>query len=231
MSYAVCVPYYSLPEFPSYCKIVRKRHLVLRDILLCNPSNFHVQAGIQYDPHFETLEYINCQPTVREGIARRIGKYKDIRILFRTRFLRLNGDSQSLVTGYYVIDSDCDEMCRDAPVIKASKAKFLSVVDCVNITSLLEKTMAYRSCFSTENHKWRLYLQRWIEHIDDRRDVTSDYVKEIQRLKRIYKENEFQSPGIFYEACQDCDDSNHDCPLIRRRMRYGPLPRFPGHFD
>jgi len=231
LQYIVCVPYYSLPEFPSFCRVVSNRHVLLRDILLCNPSNFHVRAGVQYDPHLETLEYINCEPHVRNCIVSRSGVYKDIRIVFRTRFLRLDGTSDQLVTGYYIVGPDSNRICREAPVVRASTSKFLSETDCINITSLLQKTRAYRSCFTSENNKWRPYLKRWIKHIDNRRDATADYVAEIQRLKKIYGENEFRGATIPYAPCEDCSDTAHLCPLIRRRIRCAPLPRFLGHFE
>jgi len=226
----VCVPYYSLPEFPSYCNVVSNHRVVLRDVLLCNPSNFHVLGGVQYDPHLETLEYINCQPRVRNSIAKEITLHEDVRILFRTRFFRLDGSSDEFVTGYYVVDhAESDKICRDAPVIRASKARFVSAEDCIKITRVMERTGAYRSCFSTENPKWKKYLLRWTKEIEGREDLTPEYTQEIQKLKTIYRDNEH--PGsVFYKFCQGCQNEEHICFLTRRR-KHGSLPRFPGHWE
>jgi hypothetical protein len=228
--YAVCVPYYSTPEFPSDCRIMKQRGIAARDVLLCNRSNFHVRDGVQYDPHIETFEYINCQPIVRRSILRRVQDYDDVRILFRTRLFRIDGSSRVIVTGYYVVDPASNEICREAPVIKASGARFVVGLDAVDVTRLLSKTKAYRSCFTTLNPEWRPHLLRWIRRIDDRRDSTKDYVGEIQRLKKIYKENEF-SNGLLYDACGDCSDKNHLCPLVLRRRSYGSPREVPHHYN
>ena len=229
-SYLVCVPYYSLPEFPSYCRVVSNHNVVVRDILLCNPLNFHVRGGVQFDPHLETLEYINCEPSVRRSIAYKLGQNDSIRILYRTRFLRLNGSSDYLVAGYYEVGGISNEECRDAPVIKASRAKFLSLPNCVNITRLLNKTNAYRSCFSTENERWKSYLRRWGAYIDSQRNMMRDYVREVKRLKELYGRNEFQDGRVAYGDCQDCQATREICPLLRRRTKFRSLPRFPRHF-
>jgi hypothetical protein len=223
------VPYYSIPEFPPDCRIVKHQGIVARDVLLCNPSNFHVRDGVQYDPHLETLEYINCQPIVRRSILRSVQDYDDVRILFRTRLFRIDGSSKVIVTGYYVVDHASSEICREAPVIKASDARFVVGLDAVDVTRLLSKTKAYRSCFTTRNPEWRSHLLRWIRRIDDRRNATKDYVGEIQRLKKIYKEHEF-SNGLLYDACGDCSDKNHLCPLVHRRRSYGSPREVPHHY-
>lgn len=232
MNYAVCVPYYSLPEFPLDCKVIKNHNVIIRDILLCNPYNdIHILGGVQIDPHIETLEYINCQPIVREGIAKRAEKYDDIKILFRTRFVRLGKVSDYLVMGYYVVNPKFHEICRDAPVIKASSARFVSLSDCINITSLMKETRAFRSCFTTENEGWKDYLEEWIKHINNRRDVTLDYINEITRLKEIYSKYEFQGTGILYEICQNCSHDADSCFLVWRRQRFGTLQQFPGHYE
>jgi hypothetical protein len=192
--------------------------------------NFHIRGGAQFDPHLETLEYINCEPRVRRSIANRLNQYDDIRILFRTRFLKLDGKSNYIVTGCYVVGGISSDECRDAPVIKASRAKFLSIVDCVNITRLLQNKKAYRSCFSTENRHWEPHLRRWTAHVDGQRDMMSDYVRQIKRLKKIYGENEFQNSCALYDNCRNCRASGDICRLIKRRMRYGSLPRLHSHF-
>jgi hypothetical protein len=230
--YAVCVPYYSIPEFPPECKIVKREGLLTRDVLLCNPVNsFHIQGGVQFDPHIETMEYINCQPKVRLSIADKMENYDDVKILFRTRRLRIDGRSDVLVTGYYLVGSASEtEMCRDAPVIKALRARFVTANDAIDITALLDRTRAYRSCFTTENPEWGDRLRRWIQQIDKRRDATKKYVKEIRRLKRVYGKNEFRI-GPVYGACGDCPHGNSRCCLFRRRDRYGSPPDFPRHYQ
>jgi hypothetical protein len=227
--YAVCVPYYSIPEFPSHCRIIRRHGILTRDVLLCNPSNFHPLGGVQYDPHLETLEYINCQPSVRRSICRKIQQYDDLRILFRTRMHRLDGSSRVLVTGYYVVGSESDKICRDAPVVNASTARFVSAADAVDVTSLMDREKAYRSCFTTENSKWKFSLLKWIRQIDKQRDATTNYTSEIQRLKRTYRNNEFVL-GNQYRACRSCSDEGR-CFLVRRRKRLGCLQELPAHFQ
>jgi ribosomal protein L36 len=222
------VPYYSIPEFPSDCRIVKRHGIVARDVLLCNPTNFHVQGGVQYDPHVETMEYINCQPRVRRSISEKMKNYDDVRILFRTRRLRLDGGSDELVTGYYVVGSASEVMCRDAPVIMASGIRFVTDADAIDITSLMDREKAHRSSFTTGNSKWKPYLLRWIRQLDKGRDATEDYKKEIQRLKMIYKNNEFRL-GDRYGACRNCSEEDQ-CFLVRRRKRYGCLEKCPPHF-
>jgi hypothetical protein len=227
--YAVCVPYYSIPEFPSDCRIVKRHGVVARDVLLCNPTNFHVWGGVQYDPHVETMEYMNCQPKVRRSIPKKMENYDDVRILFRTRRLRLDGGSDELVTGYYIVGSVSEAMCRDAPVIRASSIRFVAAADAIDITSLMSREKAYRSSFTTENSGWKPYLLKWIRHLDKQRDATKAYKKEIQSLKMIYKNNEFRL-GDRYGACRNCSDGDQ-CFLVRRRRRCGCLQEFPPHFQ
>jgi len=230
LTYFVCVPYYSIPEFPSGCTIVKHHEIVARDVLLCNPTNFHVRGGIQYDPHVESMEYINCQPKARRSIAEKIETYGDVRILFRTRRLKLDGGFRHLVTGYYVVGSASEATCRDAPVIKASRIRFVAAPDAIDITGLLDRTGAYRSCFTTQNPRWEPRLVRWIRHIDAQRDATKKYVEETMRLKKIYGENEFRT-GALYATCGDCSCGDGRCYLFRRRGRFGSLANLPLHYQ
>ena len=230
LKFAVCVPYYSLPEFPLDCKIVTDHAVVIRDILLCNPYNLaHILGGIQIDPHIETLEYMNCQPIVRHGIEKRAEKYDDIRIIFRTRYIGLGYTSKYLVVGYYKVRPEFNQICRGAPIIKASSATFLSIQDSIDITSIMEERKAFRSCFSTENKRWKDHIEKWIADIDQRTNVTQDYAKEIIRLKETYSTYEFKGNDNSYDNCKNCTKEN-SCFLVRRRQRFGMLQRLPKEY-
>ena len=230
MAHIVCVPYYSLPEFPPQCTLVHAHDVAIRDILLCNPTNFHVRAGVQYDPHLETAEYMNCQPRVREQVANKIMNGEKAKILFRTRLIKLDGSSEELVTGLYDIEGAVPVVvCRDAPVLKGQKTRFVSIDASINISKVMEVTKAHRSCFTTQNSKWRNRLLRWAGDLENKKDETSKYIKEIERLKKIYRDNEYPG-GVFYAACGKCQDKNGNCPLVRRRRIHGSLSRFNGHW-
>lgn len=230
MRYVVCVQYYSLPEFPSECRIVHEHDLLPRDILLCNPYNFHKEGGVQFDPHLETMEYINCQPNVRNGIASRFGRYDEIVILFRTRFVGLKVQAV-YVAGYYKVLPQRDMFCRDAPVIKASVAKFVAIPECVDITPIMTATRAHRSCPTTENQGWKQLLDQWLYKLENASDHTSRYLNEISRLKKIYGEQEFEQKGSGYRECRKCGYGSQSCPLVRRRETFGSPPRFPAHYN
>ena len=228
--FVVCVPYYSLPEFPNECVIVRDHDLFLRDILLCNKRNFHFKGGVQYDPHIETSEYLNCQPLVRQSISIKAREYDDLYILFRTCFLKLDQNPQYFVTGYYKVKHEFNEICRDAPVIKASESRFISRDESINITSVMAETRAFRSCPTTENKNWEGPLSNWLNNLTRGRDLTSRCVKEINRLKTIFREQEFSESKQGYADCECCDYENDLCPLVWRRHHRGIPPMFPPHF-
>lgn len=228
--YIVCVPYYSLPEFPSGCAIVKDHDILLRDILLCNRRNFHFKGGAQYDPHIEALDYMNCQPRVRQAIVDKAGKYDDIYILFRTCFLKLRGRSEYRVAGYYRVKPVFTESCRDAPVVKASVARFVSIKESVDITCVMNATRAFRSCPTTENKEWRDRLNGWLSTLENAQDLTNRYTEEIERLKVVFGEQEFAGLSQGYPDCKGCRHEGNLCPLVWRRRHRGVPPRFPPHF-
>ena len=228
--FIVCVPYYSLPEFPLDCAIVRDHDILPRDILLCNRGNFHFKGGVQYDPHIEGLEYVNCQPLVRQAISCKTTDYADIYILFRTLFLRLGGSPKYRVTGYYKVDPVFTTSCRDAPVIRACVAKFVSTEESIDITGVMKATKAFRSCPTTENGEWRGPLTRWLSRLKSGQDLTCRYIEETERLKRIFGLQEFSAFGQGYPDCRGCEREDDSCPLVWRRRHRGIPPRFPLHF-
>jgi len=228
--FIVCVPYYSLPEFPPDCIVVRDHDVLIRDILLCNRRNFHIRGGVQFDPYIEHLEYMNCQPRVRRAISEKTAHYTDLYILFRTLFGRFDGSSTYLLTGYYKVKPDSSEECRDAPVIKASKAKFVSIEESIDITDLMNEKRSYRSCPTTENEGWKELLNTWLDILEGRQDLTDRYVREIQRLKLVYGQQEFIDTSRGYSDCEGCHHNNNSCPLVWRRCHRGIPPKFPQHF-
>jgi hypothetical protein len=228
--FIVCVPYYSLPEFPSDCLIVKDHDILPRDILLCNKRNFHFKGGVQYDPYIEALEYRNCQPRIRQAIADKARKYDVIYILFRTCFLMLGRSSRYFVTGYYKVLPVFTDSCRDAPVIKASVARFVSINESVDITCVMNTTRAFRSCPTTENKEWRARLNDWLHQLEKAKDLTRRYIEEIERLKIVFGEQEFSRSSQGYLDCKNCRNENDLCPLVWRRCHRGIPPRFPPHF-
>ena len=231
--FIVCVPFYSLPQFPKSCLVVTRQDIILRDILLCNKTNsIHIEGGMQYDPRIENLEYKYCQPRVRLALMNRKNEYDELYILFRTRYLRLNGSSRYYVVGYYnMLKEDFEYFERDAPVIYAKKARFVSLPDAVDMTKQMVVSRAFRACPTTENEKWEPLLREWLKQLQEKQDNTHLYIQEMERLKKIFKNNEFT--GKFYSICRNCvckDWGGLVCPLVWRKNAYAPLPDFPEHY-
>jgi hypothetical protein len=232
--FIVCVPFYSLPEFPKICRIIKNHNVILRDVLLCNKTNtIHIEAGIQFDPHIETQEYKYCEPRVRAMLMKRQNDYDELYILFRTRYLHLYGPSKYYVVGYYEMEKKFTELIDSSPVIHAKRIKFVSITDAIDVSKRIVRFKAFRACPTTMNKKWQSFLEWCLERLDEGQDLTKKYIEETIRLKSIYKANEFREQN-YYEDCNTCnykDMGGLICPLIWRRITYGPLVNNPEHYS
>ena len=230
-NFYACVTYYSLPSFPKSCIIIRNHNILPRDVLLCNRTNdHHIRGGMQYDPNIENAEYRVCEPPVRQGLRTRAGKYDDLYLMFRTRNIRVDGTSSYLVTGFYKIKKEFDKTQREAPIIYADAMQFVSISDCIDITERITESQAFRCCLTSENPKWMKDLVQWADQLEKATNQTEVYIREINRLKRIFRENEFRDTP--YPMCTPCKHSNastSSCPLVWRR-HHRTIPNHPANY-
>jgi hypothetical protein len=213
-NFYTCVVYFSLPSFPKSCSIVTNHDVVIRDLLLCNRINdHHIKGGMQYDPNVENAEYRVCEGRIRRGLQKRLAKYDNLYILFRTRFFELSGASRYLVTGYYHVGTFQETDYSDTPIVRASDMRFVSLSDCIDITGIVKKRSAFRCCFNSENEDWAPHLESWFCKLNRSPNRTDDYVNQINALKTVFFENEVQ--GNNYVDCPTCAN-NARCPLMWR---------------
>lgn len=230
--FIVCVNYYSRPEFPSQCGLIEHEEAVLRDILLCNPSNeYHIKPGMQYDPHIEYDEYRICSPKVRQGLSKRSDRYEDLYILFRTRYYRLDGTSAYYLTGLYRIKKDFSKEERNAPIILAEESHFVRLSDSIPIERRMRESGAYRAGFTSENENWEMYLRDWLDQLYSQPSFSSEYIEETNRLKEMFAEYEFTED--YYPTCRNCPHNaqNTHCPLIKRKRRYDIINNPPHYME
>lgn len=88
--------YYSLPEFPKECKIIKDNSIILRDLFLC-VNNYHYEY-----PRFEDFSYDDI---CRGRNIRKLLKSKDPDnyILLFTRYRFLNRKEKSYIIGYFKV--------------------------------------------------------------------------------------------------------------------------------
>jgi hypothetical protein len=185
---------------------------------------------MQYDPNIENAEYRVCEPSVRRGFMIRAEKYDDLYLIFRTRHIRLDGITHYLATGFYKVKKEFDETYRDGPVLHAERMHFASVSDSIDITRKITESRAFRCCFTSENPRWRQPLTRWTDRLEKATNRVKEYAKEIDRLKNIFRKNEFQKKP--YQTCTTCKYSVPgalDCPLIWRRY-HRSIPHHPANY-
>lgn len=226
----VCVVYYSLPSFPDNCTLIEQHDLIPRDVLLCNKSNDrHIRGGMQYDPNIENGEYRVCEPPVRTNLRRKAENYDSLYLLFRTRFFNQDGSSRYLVTGFYNVEKNFTNECREAPIIHARAMHFVSLADSIDITETMREERAYRCCFTSENIAWHDNLVNWVNQLKHSQNHTNRYIEEISRLKNIFYENEIQ--GGKYLTCSLCEYRNRPdiCSLTWRR-RHRAIPHQPANY-
>jgi hypothetical protein len=164
---------------------------------------------------------------------RRQKDYDELYILFRTRYLRLCGSSRYYIVGYYEVEKNFTELIDGSPVIHAKGMKFVSIRDAIDITKRIASFKAFRACPTTMNEKWRSFLEWCLAHLEEKQDLTKEYIEETIRLKNIYKANEFRELN-YYEDCNTCnykDMGGLICPLIWRRITYGSLVNNPEHYS
>jgi hypothetical protein len=219
--FLVCVPYFSLPEFPEQCILVSIRDILPRDILLSNPSNsIHRTIGVQFDPAIECSLYRVCEPRVRQSIRARLGIYDRLFILFRTTYRKLDGSSNLLIAGYYEVDKNATAIAPDDRVL-ARRMSFVSTGDAVDITQLMSGRRAYRSAFSSENEAWKAHLYNWKRHLEANQNRLNDYILLINNLKSAFEANEFRNSR--YRNCLSCKWIHNDslrCPLVYRQNHW-----------
>jgi len=227
-----CVPYYGLPEFPKSCIIVKNHEILPRDILLCNKTNItHIQGGMQYDPNIENGEYRICEPPTRRNLQKKADDYGELYLIFRTRYIQLRGASKYLVTGFYNVKKEFEKEEREGPIIYAENMRFATISDSIDITKQITGSRAFRSFFTSRNERWKKNLTEWVDHLEEKEDQTSVYIREINRLKKIFEENEFQDR--LYSGCESCkhnDIAGSSCPLIWRKRTYRHIPNNAAHY-
>jgi hypothetical protein len=185
---------------------------------------------MQYDPNIENAEYRVCEPSVRRGFMIRAEKYDYLYLIFRTRHMRLDGITRYLVAGFYKVKKGFDETQREAPVVHAQAMHFVSVSDCIDVTRKITETRAFRCCFTSENPGWKQDLIEWTGRLEKAANRAQEYAREINRLKRIFRENEFQKKP--YQICTTCkysDPGAYGCPLIWRRY-HRSIPHHPANY-
>jgi len=227
--FIICAYYYSLPEFPDNCAIVKDNSLFVRDILVSNPANPHIKLGGQYDPHYEhdvAPQYKMCSRNTRGKIMSIVndGTYDKIYLLFRTTRVLLSKANTYYISGYY--DINIDEVTIDPdyeePVLYAKEARFTDLRGAIDISDFLMKSRNYRFPFSSEtnNGVFRDELNSWKEKIESTQNFLTNYIDLTKKLNGIFKYHEFDNE--IYTLCDDCADIDK-CPLIRRVHKKGKL--------
>lgn len=228
-TFLVCVYYYSLPEFPDNCVIVKDNSLFVRDVLVSNPINPHIKFGGQYDPHYEhsfTPQYKMCSKNIRRKImsVKNDNIYDKIFLLFRTNKVSLSKANTQYISGYYDIDIDKVAIDPDyeEPVLYAKEARFANLEAAINISDFLANSRNYRFSFSSEtkNGIYQKYLNTWMEKIKSAQNFLDDYINLTKKLDKLFKYYEFEE-GI-YPICSDCTDVDK-CLLTKRIQKKGKL--------
>jgi hypothetical protein len=224
-----CVYYYSLPEFPENCKIVNDNTLLIRDVLVCNPYNFHVNNGGQYDPHYEhelAPEYKMCSEKTRRKILsiKKLDSYENIYLLFRTGRASLDGTTTQYVSGYYYVDLEKSKINPnyEEPVIYAKEARFLNMDDAIDLSTFIAKSGNRRFPFSIEidDGAYEGLLQNWTKKIKDDHNFFDQYLTVTKHLKKVFKYYEFEDS--LYPLCDGCKETK-SCPLAKRISKKGKL--------
>jgi len=229
-SYFYCLSYFSLPEFPSDCKIVKDNSLILRDILCCYKKNGdynpHIYWGGQYDPHYEyeiAPQFKMCHKPQRNRIKKLIdsGLYEKIFIIFRTNKKYLDKSNKHYVSGYYEIDPNkviIDPDYEDV-TLYSNNTVFVGDDQAIDISDFLKKTGMYISRFNSETHGGKYHDQflSYINILNKMDNRINDYKRETIRLEKIFKYYEFEEGN--YKICSKCTNIKI-CPLVKRIKYY-----------
>jgi len=173
-AFLICVYYFSLPEFPNDCVIAKDNSLPVRDVLVSNPRNPHIELGGQYDPHYEhdpAPQFKMCARNARTKIMSLIDgdAYSKIYLLFRTNRVSLSKPNLHLISGYYDVDLDAVTIDPnyDQPVIYAKEARFTDLEAAIDISDFLTRHGYYRTHFSSQTKDGALEktLSQWKERI------------------------------------------------------------------
>jgi hypothetical protein len=226
-TYLACAYYFSVPEFPSECPIVKDNALLIRDIILSKPGNPHVELGGQYDPHYEhkpAPQYKVCSESVRRKIkiAALSGQYENIFLLFRTNRVLLSGRGCSLLSGYYKVDINKieNDPNYDAPIIYAKEARFVDVTNSVDTREYVEETGNVRFPFySDKNVEIRNLMTKWVETLDEKPNRLNDYISTTRELFKKVRLNEFNDGP--YTDCINCHAEK--CFLLKRIDKHGKI--------
>lgn len=228
-TFLTCIYYYSLPEFPESCAIVKNNSLFVRDILVCNPINQHVIYGGQYDPHYEhdfAPQFKMCWKETRRKIMpiKNENLYNEIYLLFRTTKVLLSKASIQCISGYYDIDIDKVDIDPDyeEPVLYAKEAKFVNSKSAISLADFLAKYPNHRFPFSSEtrNGIFKKHLMSWAKKIEKSQNHLDDYIEITRQVDKIFKYNEYED-GMYY-LCEDCEDVDK-CYLTKRINKKGKL--------
>jgi len=196
--------------------------LYIRDTLVSNRINKHVEYGGQYDPHYNDIIYPGykmCSPSTRTKIWKYIqkSKYDDYYILFRTNKTDYKGRGTQKVTGYYLIDKEKSFIDPEynSPTLYAKEAKFVFFNDAIDISHYTQISNNYQFPIDTESKKNinKLYLSDWLNKIKEKDNYIEDYINETNTIQEIFLKNEFYQ-GI-YKRCIKCT-VKEKCPLIYR---------------
>jgi len=228
-TFLACVYYYSLPEFPENCGLVKDNSLFVRDVLVCNPNNPHVKYGGQYDPHYEhnfAPQFKMCWKQTRRRIMsiKNANLYDKIFLLFRTTKALLSKSGAQYISGYYNIDIDKVDVDPDygEPVLYAKEAKFLNSKSAISLSDFLVKYPNRRFPFSSETRDGTLkkHLVSWIKKIEQAQNHLDDYIKMTKQLNQVFKYHEYEE-GM-YSTCENCKNIDK-CYLTKRIHKKGKL--------
>jgi hypothetical protein len=224
-----CLYYYTLPEFSNNCKIVNTNTLLVRDSLLANPTNPHINFGGQYDPHYEHPsgpQYLVCHKPVRRKIKKISDNksYSEAYLLFLTTRPLLNRDKQHCISGFYHLDLGNVALDPEykQPVLYAKNAKFVDVQDVIDVSGFLDKYNYYMTPFSTEtkNGSHRQQLEDWVTALRKCDNKLGAYIDLTKRLEQIFNYFEYEK-GI-YPVCKGCTGSER-CYLVKRIKKNGKI--------
>jgi len=228
-AYLTCVYYFSLPEFPQNCTIVRDNSLFVRDILVSNPYNRHIELNGQYDPHYEhdfAPQFKTCWERTRRRIMsiKNDNQYDEVYLLFRTSKMALSNTHTQYATGYYNVDLDKVDIDPnyEEPVIFAKEARFVDLKSAIKLSDFLKESRNRRFSFSSEtkNGFYRKDLEDWVARIGEAQNRLDDYINATRTLERFFRYYEYED-GM-YTVCNDCVEIDN-CPLIRRINRKGKV--------
>ncbi|MCK4442935.1 MAG: hypothetical protein KAW09_00215 [Thermoplasmata archaeon] len=197
--------YYSLPEFPENCKLVRSRELMLRDVFICNPTN---RDHCRY-PIFEDHSYDEgCHAREVRTI---LDREKNERcVLLYTRYIRLDGSNGNYVVGIYDVGK---EIRRDGE--RGFKSKNPILLDKNKMLPIPYSSRGVPRSWGEASISKR--LNAYVEVIKklEKFNCQQEYRRETQRLLRMLGAADTRSEIV--RTCLECNSSS--CYLLKRLAR------------